>query len=87
MTGAEDRLYCGCHYDQALLQAYLVRRGLLGPVSSWKRSNISKSMLILKLHAGVPNTLSKEHCHMILLLLKDQFVSILSRYFGISDSN
>jgi len=46
MTGAEDRLYCGCRYEQALLQAYLVRRGLLGPVSSWKHSNISNNLLI-----------------------------------------
>ena len=53
----EDRLYCGCRYEEAFLEAYLVRRGWLG----------SNSLI------NTPNTLPEDIRNMILLLLEDQF--------------
>jgi hypothetical protein len=53
----EDRLYCGCRYEEAFLEAYLVRRRWLG----------SNSLI------NTPNTLPEDIRNMILLLLEEQF--------------
>ena len=78
----EDMLYYGCLYEEAFLEAYLVRRGFLGPVSMENIRNIREFQLIIPQNIqDVPNTLAPDTRNMILLLLRDQFVSRIFEIF------